>query len=170
LGAAGSRLARNRQNILIASSGESINGLQTVLQGVLLRFVNNKKGFSRGRKPGSKLNKSKVKTKNPNDRPGLQRFSVSMPVELARFVRLLKPMFDREYSKLFRHGFDLVVEEGFKERKIEQKTYDEYLKARHLFKDEDFSGCVSTGSSTIDLDKEPTEEEILSSLVEMPRQ
>lgn len=117
--------------------------------------MNNKRRFSRGRKPGSKLSKLK-KTANPNDRPGLQRFSVSMPVELARYVRLLKPMFDREYSKLFRHGFDLVMEEGYKERKIERKIYEDYLKARHLFKDEEFGG------RNPDLDREPTDEELAS--------
>jgi hypothetical protein len=63
-------------------------------------------------------------------------------------------MFDREYSKLFRHGFDLVMEEGYKERKIDPKIYDEYLKARHLFKDEELTG---TGP---DLDSEPSDEDI----------
>jgi hypothetical protein len=68
-------------------------------------------------------------------------------------------MLDQEYSKLFRHGFDLVVNEGFKNGKIDRKTYDEYWTKRRLFRDEDF------GTSThveIDLAREPTDEEIRS--------
>jgi hypothetical protein len=71
----------------------------------------------------------------------------------------LKTMLDQEYSKLFRHGFDLVVNEGFKNGKIDRKTYDEYWTTRRLFRDEDF------GTSThveIDLAREPTDEEIRS--------
>jgi hypothetical protein len=122
--------------------------------------VNNKKRFSRGRRPGVKP--SGQKKVNSNERPNLRRFSLSMPRELARTVAKLKPMLDQEYSKLFRHGFDLVVNEGFKNGKIDKKTYDEYWTVRRLFKDEDFGTCSTNVEEVIDLDREPTEEEIRS--------
>jgi hypothetical protein len=122
------------------------------LAGVLRGFVHNKKPFSRGRKPGVKLSgKKKAKT---NDRPNLRRYSVSMPIELARTVAKLKAMLHEEYSKLFRHGIDLVVKEGLNNGKIDRKTYDEYFARTRLFIDEDFG--------VPDSDREPTEEEIRS--------
>jgi hypothetical protein len=131
---------------------------------VLRVFVHNKKSFVRGRKPGVKNSKKKV---NPNDRPNLRRFSLSMPIELARTMAKLKTMLDQEYSKIFRHGLDLVVKEGLKNGKIDRKTYDEYWTKRRLFRDEDF-GTPSINAEVIDLGREPTDEEILSAVPYAP--
>lgn len=95
--------------------------------------------FKRGRTPGKKL-AAYGKKKNPNDRPSLQRFSVSLPVALARVVRKLKGEMDLEYSKIFRKGLDLVVAEAYKKREITQKTYDNYKSARLPFHDDDMTG------------------------------
>ena len=102
----------------------------------------NKKRFSRGRRPGVPITAYEKKSKklNPNDRPGLQRFSVSLPVALARFVRGLKPQLDMEYSKIFRSGLDQVVEQAYREGKIDRKFYDDYWVARRAFRDEDWGG------------------------------
>ncbi len=78
-----------------------------------------------------------------------------MPIELSRTVKKLKSMLDLDYSKMFRHGLDLFVNEGRKNGTIDRKTYDEYWTERRLFKDEDF-GTVHDP----DLDAEPTEEEL----------
>ena len=102
----------------------------------------NKKRFSRGRRPGVPITEYAKKSKklNPNDRPGLQRFSVSLPVALARFVRGLKPQLDLEYSKIFRNGLDKVIEEAYREGKINRQFYDDYWVARRSFRDEDWGG------------------------------
>jgi hypothetical protein len=96
-----------------------------------------KKRFRRGKKPGQK---ETPKKKNPNDRPGLQRFSVSLPIELGRMVRALKPQLDLEYSKIFRSGLDEVVERSYAQGKIGRKFYEDYKTIRRSFRDEDFSG------------------------------
>ena len=102
-----------------------------------------KKRFSRGRRPGVPITaypEKKSKQLNPNDRPGLQRFSVSLPDALARFVRGLKPQLDMEYSKIFRSGLDQVVEQAYREGKINRQFYDDYWVARRAFRDEDWGG------------------------------
>ena len=97
-----------------------------------------KKRFKRGRRPGSLGPKKPVK--NPNDRPGLERFSVSLPTALGRMVRALKPQLDLEYSKIFRSGLDQVVELSFQEGKISKKFYEDYRAIRRSFRDEDWGG------------------------------
>jgi hypothetical protein len=97
-----------------------------------------KKRFRRGRRPGAAP--SKKPKKNPNDRPGLERFSVSLPIALGRMVRALKPQLDLEYSKIFRSGLDEVVERSFEAGKISRKFYEEYKAIRRSFRDEDWSG------------------------------
>jgi hypothetical protein len=102
-----------------------------------------KKRFSRGRRPGVPITEYPDKKSgklNPNDRPGLQRFSVSLPVALARFVRALKPRLDLEYSKIFRSGLDKVIEEAYRDGKIDSQFYDDYWATRRAFRDEDWSG------------------------------
>lgn len=98
----------------------------------------NKKRFRRGRRPGVKL--SEYQKPNPNDRPHLARFSITMPVALARVVYALKPQLDLEYSKIFRKGIDEVVRMSFEKGMISRKLYDQYWAERRLFKDEDWSG------------------------------
>ena len=97
-----------------------------------------KQRFKRGKKPGQKA--ARKRSKNPNDRPGLQRFSVSLPVALGRMVRALKPQLDLEYSKIFRSGLDQVVELSFQEGKISKKFYEDYRAIRRSFRDEDWGG------------------------------
>jgi hypothetical protein len=97
-----------------------------------------KKSFRRGRRPG--VHGTSKPKKNPNDRPGLERFSVSLPTALGRMVRALKPQLDLEYSKIFRSGLDEVVERSFESGKISRKFYDDYREIRRAFKDEDWSG------------------------------
>ena len=101
-----------------------------------------KKRFSRGRRPGVPMTEYPKKPKgvNPNDRPGLHRFSVSLPVGLARYVKGLKPQLDMEYSKIFRAGLDAVVEQAYREGKIDRKFYDDYWGERRSFRDEDWGG------------------------------
>lgn len=98
---------------------------------------NSKKRFSRGRRPGVPLNKYPKDKANPNDRPGLQRFSVSLPAALARVVRGLKGEVDLEYSKIFRKGMDLFVRMSYEKGEISKKTYDRYWAERRVFRDED---------------------------------
>jgi hypothetical protein len=99
-----------------------------------------KKAWRRGRKPGQPVSRKPGRKKNPNDRPGLSRFSVSLPTALGRMVRALKPQLDLEYSKIFRSGLDEVVQRSFEEGKISKKFYEEYREIRRSFRDEDWSG------------------------------
>src|ERR1700687_2790196 len=98
----------------------------------------NRKRFKRGRRPGVKL--SEYEKPNPNDRPHLGRFSVTMPITLARMVRSLKPQLDLEYSKIFPKGVVEVGRMSFEKGLISRKLYDQYWAERRLFKDEDWSG------------------------------
>lgn len=100
-----------------------------------------KKRFRRGRKPGVPIDGYPPKDKafNPNDRPGLQRFSVSVPAELARVVRGLKGEMDLEYSKIFRKGLDLIVDMAEKKGEISKKTSVRYWEIRRKFRDEDMT-------------------------------
>jgi hypothetical protein len=98
-----------------------------------------KKRFSRGRRPGVKLNEYGPRT-NTHARPGLRRFSVSVPVELSRAIEGIKSELDLDYSKLFRKGLDHVVRIGRANGEISQKACDRYWNVRHAFKDDDLSG------------------------------
>jgi len=102
-------------------------------------MAQNKKRFSRGRRPGVHLDQYEKKPVNPNDRPGLQRFSVSLPTSLARVVRGLKGEMDLEYSKIFRKGLDLIVDMGYNKGEISKQTHDRYWTERRAFKDEDLT-------------------------------
>lgn len=100
-----------------------------------------KKRFKRGRRPGVPIDgyPPKDSPSNPNDRPHLDRFSVSLPIDLARVVRGLKGEMDLEYSKIFRKGLDLIIDMARKNGEISQKTSDRYWKVRKKFKDEDLT-------------------------------
>jgi hypothetical protein len=98
-----------------------------------------KKRFSRGRRPGVPIDQYEKKEKT-NARPHLARFSVSLPVEIGRMVRSLKPQLDLEYSKIFRAGLDSVVEQAFHQGKIDMEFYQKYKTARRTFRDEGWSG------------------------------
>ena len=54
------------------------------------------------------------------------------------------------------------MEEGHKNGKIDKKTYDEYFTKRRLFRDEDFG--TSSINAEVDLEHEPTDEEIRSAM------
>ena len=97
-----------------------------------------KQRFSRGRRPGVKL--KDYEPKNPNDRPSLSRFSITMPRGLARVVRSLKTQLDLEYSKIFRRGIDEFMIENFKEGRISKETYARYRDERGKISDEDWAG------------------------------
>jgi hypothetical protein len=98
---------------------------------------NQKRRFSRGRRPGVKLKDYK---KNPNDRPNLGRFSITMPTGLADVVRSLKPILDLEYSKIFRRGIEEFIIENFEKGLISKETFGNYWDERAKNSDQDWSG------------------------------
>ena len=101
-----------------------------------------KQRFSRGRRPGVKLDEYPPKKKgaNKNDRPNTERFSISYPAALARVVRRLPVEVDLELSKIFRQGVDLYVDIEHTKGKISHKTHERYWQERKGFKDEHLSG------------------------------
>lgn len=79
------------------------------------------------------------KKANPNDRPAIDRFSVSLPIELARVVRGLKLEMDLEWSKIFRKGLELIVESAHNKGDISKETYDRFWEVRKGFRDDDMN-------------------------------
>ena len=88
---------------------------------IIIHSVTEKKSFVRGRRPGVPIEEY-AKRPNPNDRPSLQRFSVSVPIELARVVRLLKSELDLEYSKIFRKGLGSDRANSIREGRDQQEN------------------------------------------------
>lgn len=79
------------------------------------------------------------KKANPNDRPAIDRFSVSLPIEMGRVVRGFKKEMDLEWSKIFRKGLELIVESAHNRGDLSDKSYARFWEVRKAFKDDDLT-------------------------------
>jgi hypothetical protein len=95
--------------------------------------------FKRGRKPGKPLSEYEERT-NPNDRPGLKRFSVSMPVAMGIAVEQISAHIDSDFSKMFRKSMDLYVDFLFNTGAIDKTLHTRYWTARRPFNNNDMTG------------------------------